>query len=60
MKKNGRDTVKFDAVAEDEKPIIIDKNENKSSYSAIWLVLAALGIIAVVFFRRRPRIAFVP
>ena len=55
LKKNGRDTVKFDAVAEDEKPIIIDKNENKSSYSAIWLVLAALGIIAVVFFRRRPR-----
>ncbi len=56
LKKNGRKSAKFDSVVPEESSSIIVKNEEKSNYSVIFVILAGLVVVFVVFAVRRPRI----
>ena len=55
LKKNGRETVKFDSVSPEEKTAVADENEEKSNSYAIWVVLAALAAGLLVFAVKRVR-----
>ncbi len=52
LEKNGRKTAGFYAEVPESEPVIIDENEKKSSYSFIWLVLAALGVTAFFVLKK--------
>lgn len=56
LKKNGRKSAKFDSVVPEESSAIIVKNEEKSNYSVIFVILAGLVAVFAVFAVRRPRI----
>ena len=53
LKKNGRQSVKFDSVAPEESAAIIVKNEEKSNYLWIFAVLAGLIAVVAVFVVKR-------
>ena len=57
LKKDGRKSVKFDSVVSEESPTIIAKNEEKSNYSWIFVILAlfAAGVVVLVVKRPRPQ-----
>ena len=54
LKKNGRESVKFDSVAPEESAAIIVKNEEKSNYSWIFAVLAVSAALIAIFVVKRP------
>ena len=53
LKKNGRKSAKFDSVVPEESSTIIVKNEEKSNYSWIFVILALLAAGVVVFVVKR-------
>ena len=53
LKKNGRKSAKFDSVVPEESPSIIVKNEEKSNYSWIFVILALFAAGVVVFVVKR-------
>ena len=53
LKKNGKKSVKFDSVVPEESPTIIAKNEEKSNYSWIFVILALFTAgVAVLVVKR--------
>ena len=55
LKKNGRETVKFDSAAPEEKPAVIEKSEERSSSYLVWIILAVLAAGLLVFVVKRGR-----
>lgn len=55
LKKNGRETVKFDSVTPEEKPAAVEKNEEKSNGYLVWVLLFVLAAGAAVLAAKRAR-----
>jgi len=55
LKKNGRKSVKFDSVVQEESPTIIVKNEEKSNFPKIFVILVVLAAAIGVFVVKRGR-----
>ena len=53
LKKDGIKAVKFDSAAPEKSPVAVDKNEEKSSGYAFWIVLAALAAGILVLAVKR-------
>ncbi|MBO4712183.1 helix-turn-helix domain-containing protein [bacterium] len=53
LKKEGRKAVKFDSAAPEKKPVVDNKNEEKSNSYVVWAVLAAMAVGILVFAVKR-------